>query len=86
MLGIEAPYTCLWEDIRQYSMMRKPRINYLVRLAADFWICIHGMYFVNHYGYWLYNNTSYFHLKTNLYEKFKKLEDVCLNSCSFNLT
>ena len=38
VLGIEAPHTCLWEDIREYSVIRKPRINYLVHLTADFWI------------------------------------------------
>ena len=28
VLGIEVPHTCLREDIREYSLIRKPRINY----------------------------------------------------------
>ena len=33
MLGIEVPHTCLWEDIREYSLIHKPRINYLTDMV-----------------------------------------------------
>ena len=33
VLGIEVPHTCLREDIREYSLIRKPRINYLTDMV-----------------------------------------------------
>ena len=31
------PHTCLWEGIREYSLIRKPRINYFRLLTTHFW-------------------------------------------------
>ena len=57
MLGIEVPHTCLWEDIREYSLIRKPRINY-------FWPLISGYAFYNqgHVQWW----TDYHNQHTDL--------------------
>ena len=35
VLGTEVPHTCLWEDIREYSLIRKPRINDLADMVLS---------------------------------------------------
>ena len=36
MDGIEVPHTCLWEDIREYSLILKQRINYFWPLISGY--------------------------------------------------